>query len=114
MKKCKTCREELVGLSPKALAQMKYCPACRAERRKLRQKEYIKRTKYNHTYAQKYYNWKREWKREIHPSVNEKRLCLSCEKKFPSIGPGNRICLKCKTLEAYDYDMVPKRVFDYL
>lgn len=26
------------------------------------------------------------------------RVCLRCEKTFPSTGPGNRICKRCSTL----------------
>lgn len=29
------------------------------------------------------------------------RRCLSCSRPFASTGPGNRICRKCKHLEAW-------------
>jgi hypothetical protein len=29
------------------------------------------------------------------------RKCLSCSDQFLSIGPGNRICLPCKDLDAW-------------
>lgn len=29
------------------------------------------------------------------------RRCLSCNRPFASTGPGNRICRKCKHLEAW-------------
>lgn len=29
------------------------------------------------------------------------RRCLSCEKTFPSTGPGNRRCAACRRLESY-------------
>ena len=35
----------------------------------------------------------RQWQRE--------RRCLSCSRPFASTGPGNRICRKCKHLEAW-------------
>jgi hypothetical protein len=31
----------------------------------------------------------------------KKRWCLRCGKKFWSLGPGNRICPKCKEREGY-------------
>ncbi len=35
--------------------------------------------------------------RPTRPITKEaKRVCLSCEKKFNSSGPGNRICAPCK------------------
>lgn len=34
-------------------------------------------------------------------SMRKTRRCLSCDRQFASHGPGNRICLKCKDLDAW-------------
>ena len=31
----------------------------------------------------------------------KKRLCLMCGRMFDSLGPGNRICKKCKSTAAW-------------
>lgn len=30
------------------------------------------------------------------PTTKSSRICLSCDKPFPSDGPGNRLCPRCK------------------
>ena len=34
-------------------------------------------------------------------AARKQRKCLSCSKSFKSTGPGNRICVRCKGLDAF-------------
>ena len=34
-------------------------------------------------------------------AAQKQRKCLSCSKGFNSAGPGNRICTRCKGLDAF-------------
>jgi hypothetical protein len=36
-----------------------------------------------------------------HSQQQGERRCLSCRRPFASTGPGNRICRKCKHLDAW-------------
>jgi len=39
------------------------------------------------------------------PIPTTKRICLRCNKKFKSTGPGNRICPKCNQHNITAYDL---------